>query len=43
MRRVRPALEPLPALDSRPRSPLEAAYEQYSLERRAELFSEATL
>jgi site-specific recombinase XerD len=43
MRRVRPALEPLPALDSRPRSPLEAAYEQYRLERRAELLSEATL
>lgn len=29
MRRIRPALEPLPALSSRPHTPLEVAYEQY--------------
>jgi hypothetical protein len=33
---MRPALAPLPALNSRPHTPVEVAYEQYRLERQGD-------
>jgi hypothetical protein len=40
---MRPALERLPAFNSRPHTPLEVAYEQYRLERQGDRLSPATL